>query len=147
MSGGLTPCWQLRPSSQREHVSASNSHVMGKMGKTHESQTLRTHKSLYSAAAFKNSKITSGSENVELNQTRQEHSSYYGKNSVSIHAGFVWSKETNYGFAALSDCTDHKAAAVWASLTPTLENGKEKIIIVSDSPSSQYRNKSSGWHS
>ena len=29
MSGGLTPCWQLRPSSRREHVSASNSHVMG----------------------------------------------------------------------------------------------------------------------
>ena len=29
MSGGLTPCRQLRPSSRREHVSASNSHVMG----------------------------------------------------------------------------------------------------------------------
>ena len=87
------------------------------------------------------------SENVELNQTRQEHSSYYGKISVSIHAGYIWSKETNYGFAALSDCTDHKAATVWSSLTPTLEtlvqNGKEKIIIVSDSPSSQYLNKSS----
>ena len=27
--GGLTPCRQLRPSSRREHVSASNSHVMG----------------------------------------------------------------------------------------------------------------------
>ena len=30
MSGGLTPCWQLRPSSRREHVSASNSHVIGR---------------------------------------------------------------------------------------------------------------------
>ena len=29
VSGGLTPCRQLRPSSRREHVSASNSHVMG----------------------------------------------------------------------------------------------------------------------
>ena len=29
MSGGLTPCRQLRPSSRREHVSAFNSHVMG----------------------------------------------------------------------------------------------------------------------
>ena len=28
-NGGLTPCRQLRPSSRREHVSASNSHVMG----------------------------------------------------------------------------------------------------------------------
>ena len=33
MSGGLTPCRQLRPSSQREHVSASNSHVMEGGGK------------------------------------------------------------------------------------------------------------------
>ena len=38
MGGGLTPCRQLRPSSRRELVSASNSHVMG--GGTHESQTL-----------------------------------------------------------------------------------------------------------
>ena len=28
MSGGLTPCRQLRPSSRRELVSASNSYVM-----------------------------------------------------------------------------------------------------------------------
>ena len=33
MSGGLIPCRQLRPSSRREHVSASNSHVMGGGGK------------------------------------------------------------------------------------------------------------------
>ena len=57
MSGGLTPCRQLRPSSRR-HISASNSHVNNKKS-THESQTLKKLKSLYSAAAFKNSKITS----------------------------------------------------------------------------------------
>ena len=56
MSGGLTPCRQLRPSSRREHVSASNSHVMG--GTNHESQSHS--EKLYSAAAFKNSEITSG---------------------------------------------------------------------------------------
>ena len=33
MSGGLTPSRQLRPSSRREHVSASNSHVMVKKKK------------------------------------------------------------------------------------------------------------------
>ena len=33
MSGGLTPCQQLRPSSRREHVSASNSHVIGEKKK------------------------------------------------------------------------------------------------------------------
>ena len=36
VSGGLTPCWQLRPSSRRELVSASNSHVMGKKRKKKE---------------------------------------------------------------------------------------------------------------
>ena len=36
MSGGLTPCRQLRPSSQREHVSASKSHVMGKKKKKND---------------------------------------------------------------------------------------------------------------
>ena len=70
------PCRQLRPSSRREHVRASNSQMgwMGKLGKkekkgekeknplkvTLKSNTRKTHKSLYSAAAFKNSKITSG---------------------------------------------------------------------------------------
>ena len=33
MSGGLTPCRQLRPSSRREHFSASNGHVMEKKNK------------------------------------------------------------------------------------------------------------------
>ena len=52
-------CRQLRPSSRRELVSGSNSHVMGeKKKKKDHYQT--THKSLYIAAAFNNSKITSG---------------------------------------------------------------------------------------
>ena len=38
MSGSLTPCRQLRPSSRREHVSASNSHVMGGNNKRKESR-------------------------------------------------------------------------------------------------------------
>ena len=42
MSGGLTPCRQLRPSSRREHVKASKSYGMEKKQK--EKQT--THKSL-----------------------------------------------------------------------------------------------------
>ena len=43
MSGGLTPCRQLRPSSRREHVKASKSHMEWK-NKQKEKQT--THKSL-----------------------------------------------------------------------------------------------------
>ena len=42
MSGGLTPCRQLRPSSRREHVKASKSYGMEEKQK--EKQT--THKSL-----------------------------------------------------------------------------------------------------
>ena len=38
MSGGLTPCRQLRPSSRREHVSASTSHVMGGGGRNKEKE-------------------------------------------------------------------------------------------------------------
>ena len=64
MSGGLTPCRQLRPSSRREHVRASNSQIGlgGKKQKKTRTHSIyqTTHKSLYSAAAFKNSKITSG---------------------------------------------------------------------------------------
>ena len=61
MSGGLTPCRQLRPSSRREHVRASNSQMgwgNGKWGKKKikkNSNYQTTHKSLYSTAAFKNS--------------------------------------------------------------------------------------------
>ena len=43
MSGGLTPCRQLRPSSRREHVKASKSYMEWKK-KQKEKQT--THKSL-----------------------------------------------------------------------------------------------------
>ena len=63
MSSGLTPCRQLRPSSRREHVRASNSQIgweKNKNKKRTHSKYQTTHKNLYSAAAFKNSKITSG---------------------------------------------------------------------------------------
>ena len=64
MSGGLTPCRQLRPSSWREHVRASNYSTFKLSNiqtiKQKQSNIQTTHKSLYSAAAFKKSKITSG---------------------------------------------------------------------------------------
>ena len=45
MSGGLTPCRQLRPSSRREHVKASKSYGMEKRKKK-EKEKETTHKSL-----------------------------------------------------------------------------------------------------
>ena len=78
-------------------------------------------------------------------QTRQEKGAYYHTISVSVHAGYVWSKQANYGIAAISDCSDHKAAATWASMGSFFEelvtNGIKQLIVVSDSPTSQYRNK------
>ena len=65
MSGGLTLCRQLRPSSRREHVRASNYSTFKLSNiqtiKKKQSNIQTTQKSLYSAAAFKKSKITSGS--------------------------------------------------------------------------------------
>ena len=64
MSGGLTLCRQLRPSSRREHVRASNYSTFKLSNiqtiKQKQSNIQTTHKSLYSAAALKKSKITSG---------------------------------------------------------------------------------------
>ena len=73
MSGGLTLCRQLRPSSRREHVIASKSYMeWGKKQKQKQTTTseaeksnrsqVKSHKSLYSAAAFKNRLIPAGAQ-------------------------------------------------------------------------------------
>ena len=53
-------------------------------------------------------------------------------------------KENSGGFVSLSDENDHKAEAVHAALEPKIkqlaENGIKEFYIVSDSPTSQYRN-------
>ena len=55
------------------------------------------------------------SENAELFQTRQDHCAYYSSISVSLHTGYFWSNSECYGMAALSDNTNHRAAATFAS--------------------------------
>ena len=51
-------------------------------------------------------------------------------------------KRKNSQIASLSDCANHKAAAVFTSLKKILSNlitqGKTKINVISDSPLSQY---------
>ena len=53
-------------------------------------------------------------------------------------------KKVLVGFASLSDENDHKAEAIHTSLNPKIkelaEKGFKEITIVSDSPTSQYRN-------
>ena len=64
VSGGLMPCRQLEPFSRREYVNESNKNASFKNQPFKNSQSFEnsqtTYKSLYSAAAFKKSKITSG---------------------------------------------------------------------------------------
>ena len=89
------------------------------------------------------------SENCAMRQSREEKSAFYHEDFISIHAVRVWSKEEMYSWASLSDATDHTASAVITSIEPLLENfvetGKKKVNIVSDSPTSQYRNKKVFW--
>ena len=85
------------------------------------------------------------SENADLFQTRQDHCAYYSSISLSLHTGYLWSNSECYGMAALSDNTNHRAAATFASWGHTFERlakqDIKKLYIVSDSPVSQYRNK------
>ena len=50
----------------------------------------------------------------------------------------------SFGFASLSDSSDHKAESIHNALKPKMETWlqkeKKKFVICSDSPSSQYRN-------
>ena len=69
---------------------------------------------------------------------------YGGRFDYSIHTGYQYSKEGSGGFASLSDENDHKAGAIHAALDPKImelvEKGYDEVTIVSDSPTSQYRN-------
>ena len=64
--------------------------------------------------------------------------------TYSIHTGYCWSPEENFGFAAVSSSKPHMAQHTFAALQPMLEWIKEKgfkyVIFCSDSPVSQYRN-------
>ena len=85
------------------------------------------------------------SENAKMTQAREEKKAYCEDCQVSVHTMHQWTSEGNQSVASLSDHTSHQAAAVMVSVKPVLEslikNGKVKINIVSDSPTSQYRNK------
>ena len=74
---------------------------------------------------------------------------YGGRANYSIHTGYQYSKNNSGGFASLSDENNHKAEAIHAALDPKIkelvEEGFREITIVSDSPTSQYRNGKSTY--
>ena len=89
------------------------------------------------------------SENTALRQAKEEKSAYYGEDQISLHTMHIWTTEGNKSIVAASDCTDHSAPAVFASIESVMQdlvaNGKNTINVESDSPLSQYRNKNVFW--
>ena len=88
-------------------------------------------------------------ENLEIQVPGEVQSAFFSHLSISIHTGYLYSKENSGGFASLSDEGSHKAEAIHAALKPTIEKlvdrGIKHIVCVSDSPTSQYRNNKNVW--
>ena len=88
-------------------------------------------------------------ENASICQAQEVKSAYYHTDQISIHCIHSWSSQGQESFDAISDQTDHKASAVFASLEPILlkycQANAHHFNIISDSPTSQYRNKNVFW--
>ena len=89
------------------------------------------------------------SENAKMCQSRKEKSVYYHEDSVCLHPMHIWTMDAHFPRLAISDITDHKASVVMPSLYQVFEDlyqdGIWKINIISDSPTSQYRNRHMVW--
>ncbi|CAH0553265.1 unnamed protein product [Brassicogethes aeneus] len=92
------------------------------------------------------------SENYNLKYSEEVQSFHFGgsRQQVSMHTTVVYSNLDNSACKAVSFCTlseslDHNPPAIWAHLCPILKfysgKGIEKLHFLSDSPSTQYRNK------
>jgi hypothetical protein len=84
-------------------------------------------------------------ENGEVIVPAEVQSAFYGgRLNYNLHTGYQYTKDDAGGFVSLSSYNNHKAEAIHTALEPTVkklvEEGKSKIIFVSDSPTSQYRN-------
>lgn len=85
------------------------------------------------------------SENFQLRESMEIQSAFFNSEQLAIHPMVCWSDQTTETAAAISKVRSHRAAAVWASLSPILDQwigpDIEELILVSDSPTSQYRNR------
>ena len=85
------------------------------------------------------------SENVDLYQTIQEKSQYYTTVSASVNTVVLYEHDKVTSLGIISDIKSHKADATWASLTSMFGTVNftncKTLYIISDSPTSQYRNK------
>ena len=85
------------------------------------------------------------SENVELFQTRQEKSHYYTIISASINTGVLYEHDRVISLGTISDVKSHMAAATMAYVAEMLKSSDlsdtETLYVISDNPTSQYRNR------
>ncbi|CAF1605264.1 unnamed protein product [Didymodactylos carnosus] len=86
------------------------------------------------------------SENYHLQQTREEKGAFYYEQHIALQTGHVWLKDGTFSFGSISDDINHMAEAAWAGIQSLLKHLVEdleitSINIISDSPISQYRNK------
>ena len=79
-----------------------------------------------------------------ITQNEAQSAFYGGRPNFSIHTGYEYSKTNSGWFASLSEENNHKAEAIHAALDPKIKElakkGYTEITVVSDSPTSQYRN-------
>lgn len=93
------------------------------------------------------------SENYNFKYAEEVQSFHFGgsRGQVSLHTVVVYLKQgreiINYSLCTVSECTRHDSPAVWAHLEKALHYVFEKsskvttVHILTDGPSSQYRNK------
>ncbi|XP_069359247.1 uncharacterized protein [Maniola hyperantus] len=94
------------------------------------------------------------SENYCLKYNQEIQSFHFGgsREQVSLHTGIIYYKDSEAGtfktksFCTMSKCLKHDARSIWAHLCPILKLSQtlvpfNTVHFLSDSPSSQYRNK------
>lgn len=92
------------------------------------------------------------SENYSLKYSQEIQSYHFGgsRQQITMHTSVAYSNLQNTGvnvdsFCTLSESLDHNPPAIWAHLFPLFKfyanKGIRKLHFLSDSPSTQYRNK------
>jgi len=90
------------------------------------------------------------SENYNCKWSKEIKDTHFGgcHKQVTLHTGVLYFSEgQSEAFTTVSSCLRHDAVATWAHLDPVLEHIKtshpsaKNIHLVSDGPTSQYRNK------
>ena len=89
------------------------------------------------------------SENRKLTQCGEEKEAYYYEDHVSLHPIYVWPAKDRFSKVAMGNSTKHTTPTVMEGLLPLLKelemSGIKHVNVISDSPTSQYRNKGMFW--